>query len=83
VVSIKKNKHQHLEIQLSFSHSGDTDIQGEDLPNAQELEDPQIATPMRHVTILYNHQEATMNIVEHPVYPTYLSIEITTSGQIF
>jgi hypothetical protein len=42
-----------------------------------------IATPMRHVTILHNHHEATTNIVEHPVYPTYLSIEITTSGQIF
>jgi hypothetical protein len=66
---------------LVFSHCGDTDIQG-DLPNA-ELEDPQIATPMRHVTILHNHQEATTNIVEHPVYPTYHSIETTSSGQIF
>jgi hypothetical protein len=68
---------------LFSPHCGDTDIQGEDLPNAQELEDPQIATPMQQVTILHNHQEATTNIVEHPVYPTYHSIEITASGQNF
>jgi hypothetical protein len=58
-------------------------IQGEDVPNAQELEDPQIPTPMRHETILHNHQEATTDIVDYPVYPTYHSIEITTSGHIF
>jgi hypothetical protein len=43
----------------------------------------QITTPMRHVIIPYNHEEATTDIVQHPVYHAYHSIEITTSGQIF
>ena len=82
-VSSTKNKHQRLGIYLSFPIVRTPTFRekiGETHKNWKTL---QIKTPIRHVIISYNHQEETTGIVEHPVYPAYDCIEITTSGQIF
>jgi hypothetical protein len=82
-VSTTKNKHQRLEIYLSFPIVRTPTFREKIVETHKNWKILQITTPMLHVIISYNHEESTTDIAQHPVYPAYHSIEITTSGQIF